>query len=163
MRWTKVFRVKQYVEWQTEFLSKGQKLFSSFIRYQGEGKEDFRRRFLPIYYIVGRRQKRSGECGRSFFRQALVLKAQKARVFKAFLAFGRGFQRSSVGVFLPKKAYKKDTLQSTECLIVFNLFFLRIRTSVESKSFCTFGLNSGCLITTKTPCHLAGCFIYVFN
>ena len=77
----------------------------------GRVRKTFGGVFLPIYYIVGRRQKRSGECGRSFFRQALVLKAQKARVFKAFLAFGRGFQRSSVGVFLPKKAYKKDTLQ----------------------------------------------------
>ena len=58
------------------------------------------------------------------------------------------FRQHLSGVLLPKKAYKKDTLHNTECLIVFNVFFLRIRASVESKSFCTFGLNSGCLIRT---------------
>ena len=87
------------------------------------------------------------EVGWSSFRLPSVLKTRKASVFKAFRTFDRGFQRASVGVFLPKKAYKKDTLHNTECLIVFNVFFLRIRTSVESKSFCTFGLNSVCLIT----------------
>ena len=151
MRWTKVFRVKQYVEWQTEFLSKGQKLFSSFIRYQGEGKEDFRRRFLPIYYIVGRRQKRSWECGQSFFRRSLVLKAQKASVFKAFLAFGRGFHRASVSVFRASFYLKMNT-KKTPCKIQSVLLFLIcfptvIRLSSESKRFCTFGLNSVCLIT----------------
>ena len=62
-----------------------------------------------------------------------------------------------------KKHTKKDTLCFTECLIVFNVLFLRIRTSVESKSFCTFGLNSVCLITIThllvgyvgEKCHLA--------
>ena len=99
--------------------------------------------FLPIYYIVGRRQKRSWECGRSFFRQALVLKAQKARVFKAFLAFGRGFQRSSVGVFRSKKAYKKDTLQNTECLFVFNLFSCSYKAVVRGRKILYFRSKLG--------------------
>ena len=107
--------------------------------------------FLPIYYIVGRRQKRSWECGQSFFRRALVLKTQKASVFKAFLAFGRGFQRPSVGVFRAsfylRMNTKKTPCNFTECLIVFNVFSLVIMPSSESKRFCTFGLNSGCLIT----------------
>ena len=103
------------------------------------------------------------EVGWSSFRLPSVLKTRKASVFKAFRTFDRGFQRASVGVFLPKKAYKKDTLHNTECLIVFNVFFPLIRASFEVKSFCTFGLNSGCLITIThllvgyvgKKCHLA--------
>ena len=81
----------------------------------------------------------------------MVLKAQKASVFKAFLTFGLGllevFGRRLSGVLLPKNEYKKDTLQNTECLIVFNVFSLVIMPSSEVERFCTFGINSVCLIT----------------
>ena len=53
-----------------------------------------------------------------FLPSVVGLKGLKARVFKAFLVFGRRLS----GVLLPKNEYKKDTLQNTECLIVFNLF-----------------------------------------
>ena len=107
--------------------------------------------FRPIYYMVGRRQKRSWECGQSFFRRALVLKAQKASVFKAFLAFGRGFQRSSVGIFRASFYLEMNT-KKTPCKIQSVFLFLicfpiAIRPSPEVERFCTFGLNSGCLIT----------------
>ena len=127
------------------------KTFVLVIGHRGRARKTSGGVFLPIYYIVGRRQKRSWECGQSFFRRSLVLKVQKDSVFKAFLAFGlglpEGFGRRLSGVLLPKNEYKKDTLQNTECLIVFNVFPLVIMPSSEVKRFCSFGLNSGCLIT----------------
>ena len=103
--------------------------------------------FRPIYYIVGRRQKRSWECGQSFFRRSLVLKAQKASVFKAFLAFGLGlpevFGRRLSGVLLPKNEYKKDTLQNTECLIVFDLFPYSYKAVVRGQKFLCFRSKLG--------------------
>ena len=72
------------------------------------------------------------------------------RLFWLSVGLPEVFGRRLSGVLLPKNEYKKDTLHNTECLIVFNVFFLRIRTSVESKSFCTFGLNSVCLITNAS-------------
>ena len=128
------------------------KTFVLVIGHRGRARKTSDGVFLPIYYIAGRRQKRSWECGRSFFSQALVLKAQKARVFKAFLAFGRVFQRSSVGVFRAPFYLKMNT-KKTPCKIQSVLLFLicfpiAIRPSSEVKSFCTFGLNSGCLITS---------------
>ena len=127
------------------------KTFVLVIGHRGRVRKTFGGVFLPIYYIVGRRQKRSWECGQSFFRRSLVLKAQKARVFKTFLAFGRGFQRSSVVVF-QASFYLRMNTKKTPCKIQSVLLFLicfliAIRPSSESKSFCTFGLNSGCLIT----------------
>ena len=109
--------------------------------------------FLPICYIVGRRQKRSWECGQSFFRRSLVLKAQKARVFKAFLAFGRVFHRSSVGIFRASFYLKMNT-KKTPCKIQSVLLFLicfpiAIRPSSESKSFCTFGRSLGLSYNNK--------------
>ena len=43
---------------------------------------------------------------------------------------------------------QKDTLHNTECLIVINLFSLVISCMSEFERFCTFGINSVCLITT---------------
>jgi len=42
---------------------------------------------------------------------------------------------------------KKDTLRNTECLIVLTCFSFVISRTSEVEIFCTFGLNSGCLIT----------------
>ena len=55
----------------------------------------------------------------------------------------RGVERASVGVFLPKKAYKKDTLQNTECLIVFNLFSYSYKAVVREQKFLYFRSKLG--------------------
>ena len=135
------------VKRQTEFLPKWQKLLPSLLGIGGRARKTSDGVFLPIYYIVGRRQNRSWECGQSFFRRSLVLKAQKASVFKAFLAFGRGFQMSSVGVFRAsfylKMNTKKDTLQNTECLIVFNLFPYSYKAVVREQKILYFRSKLG--------------------
>ena len=135
------------VKRQTEFLPKWQKLLTSLLGIGGRARKTFDGVFLPIYYIVGRRQKRSWECGQSFFRRSLVLKAQKASVFKAFLAFGLGlsevFGRRLSGVLLPKNEYKKDTLQNTECLIVFNLFPYSYKAVVREQKILYFRSKLG--------------------
>ena len=121
------------------------KTFVLVIRHRSRARQTSDGVFLPTYYIVGRRQKRSWECSQPFFRRSLVLKAQKASVFKAFLAFGRGFQRSSVGVFRASfylKMNTKKTLCKIQSVFLFLICFLiAIRPSSESKRFCTFGLS----------------------
>ena len=90
------------------------KTFVLVIRHRSRARQTSDGVFLPTYYIVGRRQKRSWECSQPFFRRSLVLKVQKARVFKAFMAFGRDFQRSSVGIFRASFYLKMNT-KKTPC------------------------------------------------
>ena len=60
--------------------------------------------------------------------------------------------------------YKKTPCKIQSVLLFLICFHIAIRPSSESKRFCTFGLNSGCLITITFPllvgyvgekCHLA--------
>ena len=82
-----------------------------------------------------------------FLPSVVVLKVQKARVFKAFLAFGLGlsevFGRRLWSVLLPKNEYKKDTLQNTECLIVFNLFPYSYKAVVREQKILYFRSKLG--------------------
>ena len=125
------------------FFQNDKKLLSSLLGIGGRASKTSDGVFLPIYCIVGRRQKRSWECSHPFFRRSLVLKAQKASVFKAFLALGQGAVRASVAPFLPKNEYKKDTLQNTECLIVFNLFPYSYKSVVREQKILYFWSKLG--------------------
>ena len=133
------------------FFQNDKKLLSSLLGIGGRASKTSDGVFLPIYCIVGRRQKRSWECSHPFFRRSLVLKAERVSVFKAFRAFGLGLQRAAVGVFWASFYLRMNT-KKTPCKIQSVLLFLicfpiAISLSSESKRFCTFGLNSGCLIT----------------
>ena len=52
-------------------------------------------------------------------------------------------RKTSDGVFLPKNEYKKDTLQNTECLIVFNLFSYSYKAVVRGQKFLYFRSKLG--------------------
>ena len=74
------------------------KTFVLVIGHRGRARKTSDGVFLPVYYIVGRRQKRSWECGQSFFRRALVLKAQKlefSRLFWLSVGASRGLRTAS--------------------------------------------------------------------
>ena len=117
----------------------------------GRARKDFRRRVST--YLLYSEQKAEEVLGaQSVFLPSVVgFKGSKRYCFQGFSGFRSGlsevFGWRLSGVLLPMNEYKKDTLQNTECLIVLTCFSFVIRPSSEVERFCTFGLNSGCLIT----------------
>ena len=114
---------------------------------QEQGKEDFRRRIST--YLLYSWQKAEEVLGvRSVFLPSVVgLKGSKSQSFQDFSGFRSGlpevFGRRLLGVLLPKNEYKKDTLQNTECLIVFNLFPYSYKAVVREQKFLYFRSKLG--------------------